>query len=255
MSPADNLLFKLGDRINDIEVGPRHVPLSLLGEFQKDVKEFLNGSGRDVDSRQVMVSVEEGSLAFAVSGVLSAASLWADIERLQSSDSLGLIDTKRANVVERWQNAASQNPSRRYIVADKASQVIFSVDSSTDFRKLEEVWVQVEKYIEGTVTDIGGKFNPNVHLEVAEKGTLVIFSNQSLLAKEEQNHLYRTALLRVTAEENLITGAMRNFQLLSFETHRPSYDDDEFRLMVERGTKAWADVPPNWLEELRGGRA
>jgi hypothetical protein len=32
------------------------------------------------------------------------------------------------------------------------------------------------------------------------------------------------------------------------------YDDDEFNLMVERGTKAWADAPDatKWVDELRG---
>lgn len=30
-------------------------------------------------------------------------------------------------------------------------------------------------------------------------------------------------------------------------------DEDEFRLMVEKGTKAWAGTPDNWVDELRGG--
>ena len=31
-------------------------------------------------------------------------------------------------------------------------------------------------------------------------------------------------------------------------------DSDEFKIMVDRGTKAWADVPDStaWLERLRG---
>jgi hypothetical protein len=27
---------------------------------------------------------------------------------------------------------------------------------------------------------------------------------------------------------------------------------EEFRIMVEKGTKAWKDVPDDWLEDLRG---
>jgi hypothetical protein len=30
-------------------------------------------------------------------------------------------------------------------------------------------------------------------------------------------------------------------------------DETEIEKMVEKGTKAWAGVPDNWLEELRGG--
>ncbi len=40
--------------------------------------------------------------------------------------------------------------------------------------------------------------------------------------------------------------------LLSFEDHKPVYDEKEFKLMVERGTKAWSGVPVSWLEDLRG---
>jgi len=49
---------------------------------------------------------------------------------------------------------------------------------------------------------------------------------------------------------------LRNLILLTFEDHKPQYDDDEFNLMVERGTKAWADVPDStaWLEALRGSQ-
>jgi hypothetical protein len=38
-----------------------------------------------------------------------------------------------------------------------------------------------------------------------------------------------------------VTGDLRNYRLLSFETNRPSYDD-EFRRMIERGTKAWSEL-------------
>jgi len=31
------------------------------------------------------------------------------------------------------------------------------------------------------------------------------------------------------------------------------FDEREFADMVKKGTEAWANVPDNWLEELRGG--
>lgn len=256
MNPINELRFAVNDRINDVEVGPKHVPLNLLSEFQKDVSEFLKGSGRDIDPMQVMIAVEEGSLALVATGLIAATSLWADLEHLKSPNSLSQIDVKRANVIERWQAAARQNPLRSYRVADTATQVGFSINSTSDYRRLEEVWVHVEKYLHGKVIDLGGKTKANVHLEVEGGGTLMVAASQDLLAKEEQNHLYRPALLHVTAEENLLTGALRNLRLLAFEAHQPSYDDAEFQRMVERGTRAWADVPSSaeWVETLRGGK-
>jgi hypothetical protein len=36
--------------------------------------------------------------------------------------------------------------------------------------------------------------------------------------------------------------------------YKPEYNEQEFRQMVEKGTKTWADVPDpgKWLEYLRG---
>lgn len=257
MEPLNELRFAVSDRINDAEVGPKHVPLNLLGDFQKDVSEFLRGSARDVDPAEVWVAVEEGSLALVATGLVAATTLWADLDRLKASDSLSLIDPRRAAVVERWQTTARQNPHRKYRVADTAARVSLLVDASTDFRKVEEVWVTVEKYVHGKVLDWGGKTKPNVHLEMSDGSVLKVSASQKLLAQEELNRLYRSALLHISAEENLLTGALRNPVLLAFEAHQPVFDEAEFQQMVRRGTAAWSDAPnaSDWVEDLRGGRA
>ncbi len=256
MNPINELRFALSDRINDVDVGPKHVPLALLGEFQKDVSEFLKGSGRDIDPMQVQVSVEEGSLALVASGLLAATSLWTDLGHLNSPESLSLIDAKRAAVVERWQTAARQNPNRSYRVADRAELVGFSVNSTTNYYIAEQVWVHVEKYLHGKIVDWGGKTKANVHLELGNGKTLMVESSQNLIAQEERNLVYHMALLHVTAEESLLTGALRNVRLLAFEAHQPSYDEAEFQRMVAKGTQAWTNVPDSaaWVENLRGGK-
>ncbi len=258
MNPINQLRFAVSDRIDNIDVSPSHVSLALLGDFQKEVNDFLRGSSRDVDPSKVLVSIENGSLAFVAMGLLAANTLWADLEHLKSMDSLSLIDPKRASVVERWQSAAQKNPHRRYIVADQTSKIsFFSVDSTSDFHKTEDMWVRIEKYVYGNVVDIGGSPNANVHLKLENSVTLTIAATKNLLAQGEQNRLYRPALLHIKAEENLITGELRNYELLEFDNYQPSYDETEFKLMVERGTKAWADVPDatEWLETLRGNHA
>ncbi len=258
MEPLNELRFSLRDRINNVEVGPRHVPLSVLGDFQKDVSEFLRGSSREVDTNEVLVAVEEGSLALVVAGgLLAATTLWTDLERLKSGDSLNLIDPKRAAVVERWQEQARQNAHRIYSVGDKSGAVSLVVNASSDFRRVDEAWVAVEKYVRGRVIDWGGKTRANVHLEMEDGTVLKVAATQDLLAREEQNRLYRPALLRIVAEENLLTGAVRNPSLLAFEPHEPAYDEAEFQVLVQRGTAAWANIPnaTAWLEDLRGGQA
>jgi hypothetical protein len=254
MNPIDQLRFDVSDRINDVEVSLSNVPLALLGEFQRDVSDFLKGSSRDVDPTKILVSIEEGSLGLVVSGLLAASTLWADIEHLKSTDSLSLIDPKRASVVERWQSQAQTNPNRNYLVAEQSTKVFFSVNSATNFRRTEEVWVHVEKYLQGNVYEMGGSTKANVHLKLENGVTLPPIASTQEFLEQNGQRLYRPALLHVTAEENLITGELRNLHLLAFENYEPSYDENEFNLMVEKGTKAWAGVQDvnTWLEDIRG---
>lgn len=41
---------------------------------------------------------------------------------------------------------------------------------------------------------------------------------------------------------------------LAFDAPQPSYNEEEFKRMVERGTQAWANVADSaaWVEALRG---
>jgi len=254
MKPVNQLRFAVNDRIDNIDVNPTHIPLSLLGEFQKDVADFLKGSSRDVDPTKVMVALEEGSLTLVASGLLIANSLWSDIEHLQSMDSLNLIDPKRATVLERWQNAAQKNLNRKYSISETFSHISLNIDSSSSYKRAQDAWVYVEKYLHGRVVDMGGKTKANVHIELESGETLIISSTQDLLEQGEKNRLYRSALLHITAEENLSTGRLRNYKLLAFENYQPSYNENEFNTMVEQGTKAWEGISDAnlWLETLRG---
>ena len=254
MQPANALRFALNDRIQDAEVGPAHVPLALLGHFQKDVGEFLVGSGKDIDPNEVIVSIEEGSLALLVTGLLAATSLWADVERLHDPAALGLIDPKRAAVVIRWQAAARKHPHRGYVVADHDRVPFIRVNAGSDYRdQTAAIWVSVEKYLQGQITDLGGANNANVHLKLDSGATVIIASSQKLLADEERNRLYKHAVLKVSAEENLQTGESRNFALVSFEDPNVGWNEAAFNDLVRKGTQAWADVPDDWLENLRSG--
>lgn len=255
MQPADTLRFTLDDRIDDAQVGRSRVPLGLLKQFQQDVADFLAGSNREVDPQQAMVSVEEGSLVFAVNGLRAATGLWHDMTQLQGADDLARIDPRRAEVVERWQAAVRKHPHRRYALADRAGVSAIRVDGESDFRnRAVAAWVPVEKYLSGQITDLGGTTKANVHLKLDTGKVLTIASSQQLLAEQEKNRLYKYATLRVAAEEHLDTGELRNLVLKSFEDARARWDEAQFDEMVRLGTAAWKDVPDDWLETLRSAR-
>lgn len=252
MEPKNTLKLAVNDKVDGVEVGPAHVPLSLLGDFQQDVADFLRGSTKDVDPNRVIVSIESGSLAIVATGLLAASHLWHDVGSLENSESLALIDAKRARVLIKWQAAAKKNPDRKYRLLDDTGRTVVEVSYQTQFYSTDNVWVSAEKYLLGTVTDMGGNVKPNIHVKVNGQ-ILTVAATQDQLAESEKNRLYREELLHVSADENLVTGELRNMRLIAFQAYKPKFDEAEFDKMVERGTRVWSEVDDNWLEIFRNG--
>jgi hypothetical protein len=255
MEPKNSLKLAVSDRVDDVELGPSHVPLALLGEFQKEVAEFLRGASKDVDASKVIVSIEPGSLAFVVTGLLAASGLWKDLNYLEHSHSIAQIDSKRAKVIMKWQAAARANPDRKYKLVNSTGETVLTVTADSEFRRSDDVWLQAEKYVFGTIVDMGGAKNPNIHVKIDDGRTLTVSASQDQLSESEKNRLYRQELLHVSAQENMLTGELRNMRLIAFQSYKPRFDEAEFDEMVARGTRAWSDVDDDWLELFRNGDA
>ncbi len=250
----NTLRFSLSDRIGDAEVGPSHVPLTLLGKFADEVAEFLKGSNKEVDPKQLIASVESGSLAVVVDDP-GAPGLWRDIERLREPSSLGSMDSGRAKVIEKWQAAARQHIRRSYTLSTPKLNIPIRIDNESDFRNSQaENWVPVEKYLDGVVVDWGGATSPNVHLKLQNGVVQIVSASQKQLFEPSGNAFGRPATLRVSAEQNLATRELRKLALIEI-METPNWVEAEFEHQVAMGTRAWADVPDDWLESLRGDRA
>ncbi|MCG2586450.1 hypothetical protein [Massilia sp. TS11] len=255
----DQLRFAISERQSGLDEGQSALPFALLLEFQRDVADFLKGSSRELDLAQVALQLDQdgGALVLHCAGLGPAASLWSDLAFLASPDTLHLIDARRAAVLERWQAAVKQQPQRRYAIDDGSGAARLRVDARTHLSKTDDVWVYVDKYLHGRIIDIGGKNKANIHLELEGGGLLTVHASHEALARDEQNRLYRPALLHVSAEENLITGELRQVRLLAFASHQPAFDEAEFERMVARGTAAWQGIgkAADWVDQLRGAQA
>lgn len=113
------------------------------------------------------------------------------------------------------------------------------------------MWVEVKKYLHGQITGLGGTSKTKVQLKLENGEVLTVASAPKLLVDEERNRLYKPAVLRISAEENLHNGELRNLTLLGFEDTQTIWDEAAFGELVRKGTQAWADVPDDWLENLR----
>jgi hypothetical protein len=112
----------------------------------------------------------------------------------------------------------------------------------------------VERYVRGEIEDLGGHTRANAQVRLPDGKTLVVSTERELLRAEKLNRLYKPAMVRITAEYNVVTREYRDAQLIAFVEHGAALDEPELTRLTERGAQAWAGVgkASDWVDELRG---
>ena len=252
---AQQVTISLQDESGGYAISPDRVPLAVLKDFTKSADEFLRGEAGEFDTSKLDVSVVKGSVSIVTQPILHP-SLFNDLRHLGSSELLESIDSKRREVIERWQKLA--RGTRRCIVRIAApilSQPLV-ISAATDFRADDaDQWVRVERYLQGEVTHMGGVQKTNAHIRLPDGKVLLVESDRQVFKDDKLNRLYKIAMVRITAEYNVVTREYRNARLLAFEEHQQTLDEAQIKRLTERGAKAWKDVPnaTSWVDEMRGG--
>lgn len=253
---AQALLIVLHDESAGYEISPDRVPLSALRSFARDVDEFLRGDGGDVDTAGLDVAVVKGSLGLRTAPTANPV-LLGDLRRLAQGDLLDGIGLKRRAVVERWQKAARSGRRIRVQITAGFLLAPIVISAETDYRADDaDQWVRVERYVRGEIEDMGGHAKPNAHIRLPDGKMLLVDAAREVLRDEKTNRLYKSAMLRITAEYNVVTREYRSARLLEFVEHEQKLDEKAFDRMIQRGGKAWREVSDAgaWVDELRGGK-
>lgn len=127
--------------------------------------------------------------------------------------------------------------------------------ATTDFRAdVADQSVRVERYVRGEIEDMGGHTKPNAHIRLPDGKALLVEAAREILRDEKINRLYKPAMVRVTAEYNVMTREYRNARLIEFVEHESRLDEGVLERVIQRGAKAWRDVPDAgaWVDSLRG---
>lgn len=251
--------FVLEDSVRGEKLTPSTISLSLFNEFNGQVAQFLRGQDNTTkkELNESRIEIVEGSYILRVFvGVITFGLVQADIERLQRQGCLGDIDPVRAEIIEKWQSAARKNKTRHYLLSSSSvTGTPVRINASSDFYRSEDnFWVATEEYLFGTVTELGGSTTPNIHITLEDGSKLIVTATESQLKAEINNRLYHNAMLHVRGKQNLHTGEFKELELLEFINYFPKYDELEFERMVEKGTRAWRDIPDSaaWVDMIRG---
>jgi len=256
----ETLEFVMHGKINGEEITPQTINLSQFNEFNHQAEEFIAGrNGGKLDT--VRVSVERGSYCLRVSLSKNLASVVDDeVEKLAREDALGDLDPKRAEIVKMWQSKAKAHEGMFFEVRSSTRSARglppLHIGEETNFRFGDESpWVAVEKYIFGTVEEMGGARSPNVHLRLPKSGKLVLVDSNKEYIRGRGGILYEKVLLHVRADEHVRTGELRKLKLIEFVEYNADYDEAALDRFADAGRTAWAQVSDGgeWVRNLRGG--
>ncbi len=251
---AQRIRIALHDNTNGYETSPDRVRLKTLQAFVKDVEDLLRAGDQGVDSRELDVSVLHGSLAVQTFPTAEVG-LLQDLLQLSKSDHIDPLHAKRRGVIERWQRAARAANGLWYEISAPMLEKPVVINAQSDYHADDaDQWVQVERYVRGEIEDLGGHSRPNAHIRLPDGKTLTVATDRDLLRADKINRLYKPAMVRITAEYNVVTREYRNARLLAFVEHDNRFDEREFKRMTDRGAVAWAGVddPAAWVDEQRG---
>ena len=254
---AQRITLSFSDHSGGFETSPERVRLADLARFASDVQVFLRGDAKEVDTKDLEVAIQKGSLAIQTVPLMGVPRLFADLRALLDGELLEGIDTKRQEVIARWQKMARQSRELAYKISAPFLERPVIVSADTDYRSDDaDQWVQVERYIRGEIQDLGGATNANAHVRLPDGTTLTVTTEKDLLRDDKENRLYKTAMLRIRAEYNVLTRELRSARLIEFVEYTTKVDEEELERLTRRGASAWKDVadPTAWVDELRGGK-
>ena len=203
MIATRQLAFTFKAKVNGQEISPETIGLHSFNRFNREVEEFVAGNGRKLPMDEVRVSIESGSYKLLVAlPALLASQVEPDLQRLARVESLRDVDQRRTIVVRHWQQRAKTEDGFSVEIGSSGfSLSTIRVARDTDFHTPDEdEWVEVEKYVVGTVVDIGGASKANVHLALDDGGTLIATSTEDYLRDQRQNCLYRKVQLHIAAQ-------------------------------------------------------
>jgi len=257
MAPPEKVEFALRGIAQGVEISPAHVPFGVMRKFHEDVERLVLGSNQG-SLADTLVQVREGSYALVVPIPENVReSFEFDLSVVTNPEAAAHPDPTRLGVLQSWQRRADADHGISYAIRPQGLQPRIrelTIDAQTVLRRAtEDRWISVELLLLGEVREAGGE-KTNLHVRLRDQKHPVIVAVSPEQLKAEAYPLFNEKLLRVAAERNLRTKALRKLRLLEFVPYKPDFDEAAFARMTAAGERAWADVTDaaQWVREQRG---
>lgn len=159
----------------------------------------------------------DGQLSLSIAlGDEQHASLLNDLSRVQAGDALDSLPLARAKLLDSWQRQARsrKQPCQYHLALTGLGQPLAITGGS--HYSFKEHFVQVERYLYGVITRMGGRNIARIQMRDEALGLRTIRCPKGLLAAEERNRLYKPVGMHVRARQNTLSGKIDQLEFLRF---------------------------------------
>ncbi len=179
----------------------------------------------------------------------------AILHQIQKTNSIDFLELKTAEAFENIQNIAYQKDYNFFIKTSIDSKTQLEITPYTKYLISENIWVDAEIYLYGTIINAGGKNKANIHIDTSEYGTLIIDTKKVFLKEQENNLLYKKFGIRAKTKQNIDTGEIdsKSLQLIELKDFSPNFDYDYLKGLISKAKVNWKNIDvDNWVADLRG---
>lgn len=210
-----------------------------------DVLESLVFPNNKKGRPEISYSIAEGSVKHIFkTSFQTVLTFTAVLASMSDPKCIDRLDLPTARAIERLQlEARAKNYSFSFSSSQHEGE-LFRITPETDFKRSDEVWVDAEVYLYGTLTDAGGKEKSNIHLDTKEYGLVKIDADKDYLRDLKENLLYKEYGVRARGRQSVLTREidLSSLVLLDIRGYKPVFDKEYLNGLIAKASESWKGV-------------
>ena len=255
MDQRGTIEIRVSGHKGNLELSPDHYDIKEIAQLFDAVESILFPVNKK-QRPEITYSIESGSVLHVFkTSVQSIVAISAVLANVLETGSIDKLDLPTARAFEKLQADAVSKNYEYTIRTSEWRDKELKITSQTNYRRSEEIWVDAEIYLYGTLTDAGGKDKSNIHLDTKEHGVVTIDADKEYLKSFQENLLYKEYGVRTRGRQSLATGEidLTSLKLISLQGYRPIFDEKYLDGLIAKASKSWAGVDvDSFLSDMRG---
>jgi len=249
--------IRVSGKVGQLPLTPDTYDISELRVILDQAEQLLFPSVERKSRPLVSYEIKEGSVRHVFKTSLQVIiGFNAVLGQIAEKRSIEFLEFPSAKAFYSLQQTALKGNYSFEITTSLPGSSKLSIDPSTHYTLPADDWVTSEFYFYGDVMNMGGKSNPNVHVNVAGIGLVRIQTPREVLAEYDHNPLYKPLGVRAHGRQNLVTGEIDtgSLKFVEFIDYAPEYNESYLNNLILKASESWSDVNDvdEWLRELRG---